>query len=235
MRKIEWLAIAVLTTSGGTAFAADMPQRLPPPPPIVQAAPVVETNSGWYLRGDFGYRFSDVGSVTSAIAPNPTNNRIEDAFAIGLGAGYKWSWFRTDLTLDYAFPVKYYGDTPGFSPDFSAKVQTTTGLANVYFDLGTWYGITPYIGGGVGGAYVRATDFVSASLPTAAVTSERWNFAWAGMAGFAYCFTSNFLVDIGYRYLDQGQIVTGVTTAGDSLTMKNLTSHEVRAGVRWAL
>ncbi len=233
MRKSRILALAILVASGGNTFAADMP--LPPIPPVVQRAPIEESLSGWYLRGDLGYRFMMSGSVSSLIAPNPTNNRIEDAFAVGLGAGYKWSWFRSDITFDYALPVTYRGDTPGFSPDFSSKVQSATALANIYFDLGTWYGMTPYVGGGVGGAYVRSTEFVSSSLPTAAVTGERWNLAWAAMGGFAYCFSPNFLVDIGYRYLDQGQATTGLTSAGDQLTVKNLTSHEVRAGFRWAM
>jgi opacity protein-like surface antigen len=233
MRRIELVAIGSLVMSG-TALAADLPPRLPPLPPVVQAAPE-PVSSGWYFRGDAGYRFNGAGSVSSAIAPDPTNNRINDAFAIGMGAGYKWSWFRTDLTIDYAFSANYRGDTPGFSPDFSAKIQSATGLANFYVDLGTWSGLTPYIGGGLGGAYVRTSAFSSASLPTLEVSSDRWNFAWAAMAGIAYCFTQNFLVDVGYRYLDQGHVSTGMTTLGDQLTLKNLTAHEVRAGVRWSL
>lgn len=233
MRRIDLVAIGSLLMSG-SALAADLPPRLPPLPPVVQAAPE-PVSSGWYFRGDFGYRFNEAGSVASSIAPNPTNNRINDAFAIGLGAGYKWSWFRTDLTFDYAFPVSYRGDTPGFSPDFSAKIQSVTGLANFYADLGTWSGLTPYIGAGLGGSYMRTTSFASASAPAAEVTGDRWNFAWAAMAGIAYCFTQNFLVDVGYRYLDQGQATTGLTALGDQLNMKNITSHEVRAGVRWAL
>jgi len=230
--KLSFAAIASVLVSGTASFAADMPMNLPPPP--VVTAPV-ETLSGWYVRGDIGYRFQDTGSVTSAIAPNPTNNRIDDAFAIGVGVGYKWSWFRTDITADYGFSSKYSGDTAGFTPDFTAKVQTTTVLANGYFDLGTWYGFTPYVGAGVGGAYVQTSDFLSASAPAAAVSSDRWNFAWAAMAGVSYCFTPNLILDIGYRYLDQGQVKTGLTSLGDQLTFKDLTAQEIRAGFRWAM
>jgi opacity protein-like surface antigen len=55
------------------------------------------------------------------------------------------------------------------------------------------------------------------------------------MAGISYCFTQNLIVDIGYRYLDQGQVKTGLTGAGDQLTLKDLTAHEIRAGFRWAM
>jgi len=238
MGKMKIVAIATVSAllPAAAANAADLPPRLPPLPPIVQKAPIIEEMpSGWYLRGDFGYRFNMPGTVTSAIAPDPTGNRIDDAFALGLGVGYKWSWFRSDLTFDYAFSSSYSGNTPGFTPDFTAKIQSVTGLANVYADLGTWSGITPYIGGGFGGAYLRASDFVSASVPVAGVSSDRWNFAWAAMGGFSYSITQNLLFDLGYRYLDQGKAVTGLSSAGDQLTIKNLTSHELRAGVRWAM
>jgi opacity protein-like surface antigen len=213
------------------ACAADMPMRLPDPPVVMADA----LSSGWYVRGDFGYRFQQTGSVTSA-GLTPANNRIDDAFAVGLGVGYKWwSWFRTDLTADYAFASDYRADSSGATPDFTAKVRTTTALANAYVDLGTWYGFTPYLGVGVGGAYVETSDFTSAAAPAAAVSSSRWNIAWAAMAGFSYAFTQNLLVDIGYRYLDQGQVKTGLTGLGDQLTFKDLAAHEIRAGFRWAM
>lgn len=239
MKKIrKWaFASAAVIASSQCAFAADLPPRLPPPP-IVQAAPIVEIASGWYLRGDLAYRFNVAGSADSALLPDPVNNRIDDTFAIGLGAGYKWNWLRTDVTFDYGFVSNYKGDSAAFTPDYTAKIQTATALANLYFDLGTWWGFTPYIGGGAGAAYVRMTDFASASFPGFSADSNRWNFAWAAMAGFSYCFTPNLLVDIGYRYLDQGEVLSAVLAPAPNdqqVRVKNLTAHEIRAGIRWAL
>ncbi len=232
MRQTGILAFAAVLALGASAAAADLPVKFPPMP-VIQDVP--SGNSGWYLRGDFGYRFNQAGTATSLLPPDPVNSRIDDVFAFGLGAGYKWSWFRADLTFDYAFPADYRGDTPGFTPDFSAKVQSSTVLGNLYLDLGTWSGLTPYVGGGAGTAYLRVTDFASASLPASPVSADRWNFAWAAIAGVSYRFTPNLLADIGYRYLDQGQAVTGLSGAGDQLILKNLTSHELRAGMRWML
>jgi opacity protein-like surface antigen len=229
--RIAAAAIAAMLMPGSAALAADMPMGLPTPPVIAPDADLF----GWYLRGDLGYRLQSAGSVASAGAVS-TNNRIDDAFAVGLGIGYKWwSWFRIDLTADYAFAGDYKGDTLAAAPDFTAKVRSTTLLANAYVDLGTWSGFTPYLGAGVGGAYVETTDFGSASLPASTVSSSRWNVAWAAMAGFSYAFSQNLLVDIGYRYLNQGQVKTGITGPGDQLTFKDLTAHEIRAGFRWAM
>src|SRR5665811_1073860 len=87
--------------------------------------------------------------------------------------------------------------------DTNAKIQATTALFNGYIDLGTWYRITPYIGGGAGVAYARVSDYVGTAAPPVPgePAKNRWNFAWAGMAGAAFPITQNMMVDIGYRYL----------------------------------
>jgi opacity protein-like surface antigen len=218
------------------AAAADMPQGYPMPP-VVQPVPVETILSGWYARGDAAYRLNQLGSIDTELAPGAINKRIDDAFAVGLGFGYKWNWIRTDVTVDYGFDANYRSDSAAFAPDYSAKISTVTSLANLYFDLGTWFGITPYVGAGAGAAFVRMSDFASASYPGSPVSNDRWNFAWAAMGGLSYAFSPHLLVDIGYRYLDQGYAQSGVVAPAPSnqqVTIKDLTAHEVRAGVRYA-
>jgi opacity protein-like surface antigen len=43
----------------------------------------------------------------------------------------------------------------------------------------------------------------------------------------------NVAVDVGYRYLNLGDVSTATDTAG-AMTLKNLAAHEVRVGVRWS-
>ena len=81
-----------------------------------------------------------------------------------LGAGIKSNWLRTDVTIDYASPLKYQG-TVATAGDTTAKIQATTALFNGYLDLGTWYRITPYIGAGAGVAYARVSDYVGTAAP----------------------------------------------------------------------
>jgi opacity protein-like surface antigen len=98
-------------------------------------------------------------------------------FTGGAGFGYRWNdWLRFDATWDYrtgpggsrqATVVCPYGLTgvssPGGVPlgflydttntcNASASVRQNDNafLANAYFDLGTYYGFTPYVGGGLG-------------------------------------------------------------------------------------
>ena len=75
-------------------------------------------------------------------------------------------------------------------------------LANAYADLGTYYGFTPYVGAGIGGAHVKWDDLHNTIGPVTTVHegAENWRFAWALMAGTAYCLTDNLKLDVGYRF-----------------------------------
>lgn len=201
MKKIALAATAALSLSMASANAADMP------PPILQAPPVpmVELGSNWYLRGDFAYRMLD---VPNTIGP-------EDAAGLGLGVGYQFSsWLRGDVTLDYQFGSRFSAlDTPSVA---GGKLWSSSLFANAYADLGTWYGVTPYVGAGVGSVYNSLLE-------------GRWNFGWALMAGAAYHLSPNLSVDFGYRYADLGRAVALDTSLVD------VNVHEFRVGFRYKL
>ena len=151
----------------------------------------------------------------------------------GLGVGIKTSWLRTDVTIDYASPMKYQGAVLA-AGDTTAKIQATTALVNGYLDLGTWYRVSPYIGAGAGVAYARMFDYASPAPPLSGDTSKnQWNFAWAGMAGIAFAITHNLKIDVGYRYLNIGDVKTGSDAFG-AMTFKNVAAHEARVGLRWS-
>ena len=176
---------SALALSSALAQAADMPEY-PPPLPQYRSS-LIDANSGWYLRGDLGAHWGLIGGADSVSPPNPANNILGSGMTASLGAGIKSSWLRTDVTIDYASPVKYQG-TVAAAGDTTAKIQATTALLNGYIDLGTWYRITPYIGGGAGVAYTRISDYVGTAAPPVPgePAKNRWNFAWAGMAGAAF-------------------------------------------------
>ena len=103
MSRLKVFAIAGLAVIAplGAARAADVPMSLPP---LVQKAPVFveEYQSGWYLRGDLGYRMNDLDGISAVIGAVPSGTTIDDRFTIGGGGGYKSGWFRADVTIDYA-------------------------------------------------------------------------------------------------------------------------------------
>ncbi|MDO9414471.1 MAG: porin family protein [Pseudolabrys sp.] len=221
---------AVFVVSAG-AFAADMPNTSMPLPAPTRTIKQIEVNSGWYLRGDIAYRIGRTNGAEPALGfVAPSDQKLGNSVAAGLGAGIKTDWLRTDFTIDIGTPMKYEG-TPGTS----AKVSAASFLFNGYLDLGTWYRATPYIGAGAGTARVGISDYTSSTLPPFAGGTDRtkWNFAWAGMAGIAYAISPNTMVDLGYRYINLGDVTTGSDALG-SMTLKQIAAHEVRVGLRWS-
>jgi opacity protein-like surface antigen len=131
-------------------------------------------------------------------------------------------------------------------------------LANAYVDLGTWWCVTPFIGAGVGASRVTISNFTDQGLsdavpgfpstfgasPSAAYADKasKWNLAWALHTGLAYKVSPNFTVELGYSYVDLGDGITGdikTYQGGNSvvnpMTFKNITSHDLKLGVRWNL
>jgi opacity protein-like surface antigen len=241
MRRI-WKAVptigALVLLFGNAANAADVGQ-LEPPPPLLQSAPLLvdEFSSGWYLRGDVGYRWNNVDSVVN-IDPPPgvRGNDLDTSWVVGAGFGYKWEWFRTDFTLDYGTKSEFTADSNRRANDFTAKIDTVTGLVNVYGDLGTWYGFTPYVGVGAGFAHLQAANFhVASEGGFDADSTGKWNFAWAYMAGVSYRVMNNYHVDLGYRHVNMGDVTTGADALGNQLAFKKMSTDEVRIGFRYVL
>jgi len=220
--------VAAMCSVSLNAQAADMPDIYAPSRP---AGAVTEFVSGWYLRGDIGYRTNtSIGSVTSTF-PLPTNSDFSDVATFGGGGGYKAGWFRADVTIDYAGKAGYSGDGP-YVGAFSGKVESWTALANIYLDLGTWNGLTPYVGIGAGAVTFRAYDFAA---PLGILTLDyqsKTEFAWAYMAGIAWCFAPRWLVDFSYRRMNLGEVTFNPALLNE-LKLQDLTANEFRIGLRY--
>ena len=69
------------------------------------------------------------------------------------------------------------------------------------------------------------------------MANGRTNFSWAAMAGVAYRIDARWVVDVGYRYLDLGDLptTTGTGLAIDNTTWKRLSTQEIRIGFRFLL
>jgi opacity protein-like surface antigen len=260
MRSVKSLiAAGAASLLSSAAFAADMPIAAPPP----MYAPPIEDFGSWYLRGDIGFSNQRVDRLNNVLDVNNTssvqNNSFNTAGIFGLGLGYRVNnWFRADVTGEYRGNSQFYGtDQITFPGGVGADTYHATKsewvvLANAYVDLGTWWCVTPFIGAGVGGARVSINNFTDAgivnvgggALPGLAFGDNvsKWNFAWAVHAGLAYKVTPNFTVELAYRYLDMGDGLTGdlrtfdgTNNINNPTTFKNITSHDLKLGVRWDL
>jgi opacity protein-like surface antigen len=150
-----------------------------------------------------------------------------------LGGGYKFNnWIRGDATLGLfgTQPVFVGGAPYAGTPYTTAELKKYLLLVNAYVDLGTWYGVTPFIGAGAGGDLINSVNTVT---QTSFVNStQKYNFAWALMAGLAYNLTDNASVEVGYRYVNFGNFTGGYAATGSTFS-RNLNAQEIRVGVRY--
>jgi opacity protein-like surface antigen len=251
-------AAAVMIST--TAFAADMPQPLPPPQPQIAYQPIVveQPEGAWYLRGDIGVGItSPVQFIFEQNPLNSTNFAIQhasmgDTVFLGIGVGYEFNnWLRFDVTAEYrtksainAFGLYNQGGGT-YGDQYNAFLSSTIVMANAYIDLGTWNCLTPFVGFGIGGAWNNFADLTDTSIATftggagtgIGTDASQLNFAWALHAGVAYNVTQNFSVELAYRYLSYGSVSDQIhCLAGcnpDTYKLQDLTSQDLMLGFRW--
>lgn len=259
-KTILAVATAALLASSA-AYAADVYQ--PEPQPVYVDAPEVAVSeaSGWYLRGDLGYNFNKLRGAkffqggSSADEANFTTASIKDSFWVGGGVGYQVNnYLRTDLTFDYMLKSDFRGSTVGggggggacavacTSEDLSA-LRAYTLMANAYVDLGTYAYFTPYIGGGIGGSYVKWDKLRNTSCPDGGGACDgtvehdgkgSWRFAYQLMAGASIDVTCNVKADLGYRFRHTaGGDMFGYASNGGPGYDKGFHSHSLHAGARY--
>jgi len=220
MGMIAGLAAAGLAAGlGGAAMAADLDAA----DDLLAKAPVIESTSGWYLRGDVGYVVNRQPKWSDLDFTPVTAASIDDAAVLGIGAGVRLNdWLRLDVTGDYRTRADY-----GIGP-FSGEFEVATVLANLYVDFAKWGAVTPYFGGGVGAGYISVNDIEL--LDTDIGSTDGWGVAWALMAGISISAAPNWEVDNGYRYLN----LDGVSF-GAGLPDLDQTAHEIRVGARYLI
>lgn len=214
--------------SVGAAIAADYE-----PPIIVDQAPEVvpvEVGSGWYLRGDITYNVSR--SVYDVETP-PTFEADHTRFGGGVGIGYHFTdYLRSDVNVA-AINIDRFQDTdPSFDAEF--KNAQWAAMANLYVDLGTVAGFTPYVGVGAGALFSNAR--IDAAYPdwgTVGVNDSQTRFAYSVNAGVAYKLTQNTSVDLGYQYFSSPgtEYIDPDTLAID----EGVDYHQVKVGLRYDL
>ncbi len=261
-RCLALIALSSICLSG-FAQAADLGAKLPPPPPLpVDTGPA----GGWYLRGDFGYSISNDPKMQLSIDGakyDYSHAKMGNAGTFGAGVGYRFaSWLRVDGTIDYRSNARLngvyssIGDPSVGREDTKASITAVTGLVNAYVDLGTWSGLTPYVGAGVGASSVKfggysGTDYIGPTYPhaltgcgsTAPVDAQggrtfascsvigsrnKANLAWALMAGTAIELGGGLSIDVGYRYINYGESASGYDSVSLPAKLK-ITTKDIDA------
>ena len=262
MLRLATLAIAAslaATAAAPTASAAEPPYYPPAPAPEPLPELPAPAFSVWYLRGDISYDvFTDPEVVYNEDVFKLKFNRaeIDDTWNVGFGFGYQFNdWFRADATFAYHHTTDFYGETGGSCSDSSsdrcfskekAEVTKLTTMLNAYADLGHWGGVTPYVGAGIGGAFLDWSNYSFVNVCEGDCgtfvasghgweTNSDWHFAWALMAGVAVDLTPNLAVDLGYRFVNigDGVIIHDNGWLNGDVRFTDLMEHEAGLGLRY--
>ena len=217
----------------------------------IKDAPVMMSTAGpCYFRGDVGYSWStdpsakftqtDGGGLFVTEAANGTMDNTWLA-GVGLGCGSAPRGIRGELMFDWrgdrdvsatlAAPLGGIAHT---------SVQTSTIMFNAYYDLGKWDRVVPYLGAGVGFAHNKTDDvsFTGNTLLNRIEGDDKWSLAWSLMAGLGWQISERAVLDIGYRYIDMGNVQSGrVDNTGFAfnppLRIDDLGAHEFKVGLRY--
>jgi opacity protein-like surface antigen len=189
-------------------------------------------DTGLYLEGDLGYSFPDEVDVSAGGLDGELE--LDDGPVFGGALGWKFPWFRLEANVSYrendADEVSVEG------ADFGADGETKAlvGLINAYVDLDVGhFPLRPYVGGGVGGAYLELDTGDDTPL---SVDDEAGAFAWNLLAGVGYDITESVAITATYRYLrlegsDFSADLAGVDL-GD-VDVDDVALHEALIGLRY--
>ena len=281
------LAAAIALMPATQAVSADYN-----PPIYVDQAPdyqPVEVGSGWYLRGDVGYAFSHPYENEETAAGFTSKNSLFDG---SIGMGYHFNdYLRGDLNFGI-LPSNRFGDNfvttcdgsitttisdvntgtivnqtnaPASAPCNGSNLANNKAyslMANGYVDLGTYVGLTPYVGAGLGVVYskynraIGQRDCVETTSTTTAggfqtvnqfncddpagyngaVTSKAsYDFAYSLAAGLSYQVSKNVSVDLGYEYFAVPSAKYVAYDGGAFNIHKGVDYQSVKLGLRYDL
>lgn len=252
-------AFVAAAAGSGATVAADLGAPMPMAAPASE--PLVEWGSGWYLRGDLGFSDEKRDPMMRLRGEVKGGGKSSNGFGGDLGFGYQFSdFFRSDATfgirrrLDQTLTSSSActlasGEVGVCSEGAKISVDRFPMLVNAYADLGSYGGLRPYLGAGVGAAVIRETwnrgAFFNGVTPVTYAGNvstygaspnvgkkTRYNFAYALMAGVGYDIRDGVTFDVGYRYLDMGS--AKIPNAGAGVSSK-LREHEVRVGIRYRI
>jgi opacity protein-like surface antigen len=220
------------------------------------------TSSPLYLRADVGYAWSKDAKIRDngpwlicgngpCDAPG-TLNDIGDSYVLGAGVGYRVSPnIRTELALAYRGGFELDQPDAGAPPTtFRGRIRSLSAMLQGYYDFDIGSPVKPYLAAGVGIARnkvktINATNPAAATLPALfsnyqfAGDSDT-SFAWFLGAGVGYAVGSGVTLELGYRYVDLGDLKIPAQTVSFNTgpvaydgAKGQLKTHEVTLGFRF--
>lgn len=226
-------SVAAATLFSTAAVAADLPVPMDPIPEAV-----VAPGHQWFISGFGGwstfhddYEFDFISGAGAAFSYEVS---MDDGFAAGGGAGMIVNdWLRVGVEVAYSrydFGDDYVGTTTGFvGAGESGDLQMVTGVAAAWVN-GNLGWVQPYVGGGVGGAWVDA-DLSITNGAGDQIDGDDFGLAAMGGAGLRIPIGSWAELDLGYRFRGVFDINIDSAIAGFTTSDVDIYTHTAQGGI----
>lgn len=183
---------------------------------ILLAAPVAAQEKP--LRGPY------IGAALGYVMPEDIS--VASGPDLGRDNGYRFSG-----AVGYDFLIaRVEGEFGWQQTDMLNKdMIVSSGMANAYHDFRTGTAFTPFVGAGIGIAFV---DFNNLDVPSAGrVDQSETGLAWQAMGGVSYALDSKSEIHLAYRYFNVGDVELR-SAASVPLTLDNVPAHSFEIGTR---
>jgi outer membrane immunogenic protein len=189
---------AAAMLAAATASAADIGAVTYGEAPMVASGVYVDVYGGinW-----IGSNALDTADFEGAPVAQTFFLDYDEGFVGGIRLGYRYNaHLRADVEYSYRRNTIDELTSPGniITPGYSFTFETQAAMANGYFDIGTYHGITPYVGGGIGIASVKSFGSIAPGDPGFDYSSRQTTFAAQVRVGATYALTDR--LDLGVEY-----------------------------------
>lgn len=218
-------AAAVALIAGTPALAADLIIDVPVDEPVAVA------DTGWYLSIFAGGVWEGVLTAEDDSDVDTDDVEINTDMGWLLGAAVGTHLFdnvRGEVEISGSSREVNGASEGGPTIALDGTVTTASLMGNLWVDLDTGSGFTPYIGGGLGVGYVAAE---SPGVPVPLVLpldADGVGLAYQVGAGVKFDVADGIALDLGYRFKGISAEISG---AGTEDVVAHIGSHVVQAGL----
>lgn len=199
---------------------------------LASGSALAQADTGFYLEGKAGWSFPRDPDISARGLDGELE--LEDAPVFGGALGWRFGAFRLEADASWRKnDIDSARTEGGIEVDGSGDVSTLVGMVNLFVEPDLGLPVRPYIGGGVGGAWIKL-DASEGDLFE--IDDDVGAFAWNLAAGLAFDVTESLALTATYRYLrlegtDFSADLAGVDV-GD-VDVDDIESHEVLLGLRY--
>lgn len=201
--------------------------------------------SGFYIEPKLMYSYQHLGNPTmsfGSLGYMDGGSKGQSTWGGALSFGFNFQHFYDlplRMELEYAMrsgsSINWAGWAAGARYRNVAEIDVDTLFFNVFWDIPTNSAFTPYLGAGLGLAFVDSTYRLQSSGGDMRFSDDQTNFAWNIGAGVGYAFDDHWTASLGYRFSGFGESKAEISVGADNYVGKgDLYGHEVNMGLRYS-